>query len=252
MIWKIKELNYNLNSTLFESDDLKFDISYNVSINDNKITRLDNEQNVGGIGFGAFLQRHETGKSPYSYYVYKQIYDHKGRPIEGSYADLNGDGRINNDDRYFYKDPYADVLMGLTASVTYKDFDLSMASRASLGNYSSNRMMAASVENQIWNLGRLSNVHSSYLDTGFLYFSDKNAVSDHHIQNASFFKLDNVTLGWTVDNVIDNNPMRLYISADNLLTITEYEGIDPEITGGLDSNFYPRSRAIALGLDINF
>ncbi|MDC0377669.1 SusC/RagA family TonB-linked outer membrane protein [Flavobacteriaceae bacterium] len=247
-----KGVEFQLNSTLYESDDLKFDISYNVSVNDNKITRLDNEQNVGGIGFGAFLQRHETGKSPYTYYVYKQIYDHKGRPIEGSYADLNGDGRINNDDRYFYKDPYADVLMGLTASITYKDFDLSMASRASLGNYSSNRMMAASVETQIWNLGRLSNVHSSYLDTGFLYFSDKNGVSDHYIQNASFFKLDNVTLGWTVDNVIDNNPMRLYISADNLLTITEYEGIDPEITGGLDSNFYPRSRAIALGLDINF
>ena len=247
-----KGVEFQLNSTLYESDDLKFDISYNVSVNDNKITRLDNEQNVGGIGFGAFLQRHETGKSPYTYYVYKQIYDHKGRPIEGSYADLNGDGRINNDDRYFYKDPYADVLMGLTASITYKDFDLSMASRASLGNYSSNRMMAASVENQIWNLGRLSNVHSSYLDTGFLYFSDKNGVSDHYIQNASFFKLDNVTLGWTVDNVIDNNPMRLYISADNLLTITEYDGVDPEITGGIDSNFYPRSRAIALGLDINF
>jgi iron complex outermembrane receptor protein len=247
-----KGIELQLNSTLYESDDLKFDLSYNISVNDNQITRLDNEQNVGGIGFGAFLQRHETGKSPYSYYVYKQIYDHKGRPIEGSYADLNGDGRINNDDRYFYKDPYADVLMGLTASITYKNFDFSMASRASLGNYSSNRMMAASVENQIWNLGRLSNVHTSYLDTGFLYFSDKNGVSDHHIQNASFFKLDNVTLGWTVDNVIDNNPMRLYISADNLLTITEYDGIDPEITGGIDSNFYPRSRAIALGLDINF
>ena len=247
-----KGIELQLNSTLYESDDLKFDLSYNISVNDNKITRLDNDQNVGGIGFGAFLQKHETGKAPYSYYVYKQIYDHKGRPIEGSYADLNGDGRINNDDRYTYKDPYADVLMGLTASVTYKDFDLSMASRASIGNYSSNRMQAASVETNIWNLGRLSNVHTSYLDTGFLYFSDKNGLSDHHIQNASFFKLDNVTLGWTVDNVIDNNPMRLYISADNLLTITEYEGIDPEITGGIDSNFYPRSRAIALGLDINF
>ena len=117
-----KGVEFQLNSTLYESDDLKFDISYNVSVNDNKITRLDNEQNVGGIGFGAFLQRHETGKSPYTYYVYKQIYDHKGRPIEGSYADLNGDGRINNDDRYFYKDPYADVLMGLTASITYKRF----------------------------------------------------------------------------------------------------------------------------------
>ena len=247
-----KGVELQLNSTLYESDDLKFDVSYNVSINNNKITRLENEQNVGGVGFGAFLQRHETGKAPYSYYVYKQIYDHEGRPIEGAFADLNGDGRINNDDRYFYKDPYADVLMGLNASITYKNFDLSMASRASIGNYSSNRMSASSNENQIWNLGRLSNVHSSYLDTGFLFFSDKNTVSDHYIQNASFFKLDNVTLGWTVDDVIDNNPMRLYISADNLLTITEYDGIDPEITGGIDSNFYPRSRVIALGLDINF
>ncbi len=247
-----KGVELQLNSTLYESDDLKFDVSYNVSINNNKVTRLENEQNVGGVGFGAFLQRHETGKSPYSYYVYKQIYDHKGRPIEGAFADLNGDGRINNEDRYFYKDPYADVLMGLTASITYKNFDLSMASRASIGNYSSNRMSASSNENQIWNLGRLSNVHTSYLETGFLFFSDKNTVSDHYIQNASFFKLDNVTLGWTVDNVIENNPMRLYISADNLLTITEYDGIDPEITGGIDSNFYPRSRAIALGLDINF
>jgi TonB-dependent starch-binding outer membrane protein SusC len=247
-----KGFELELNSTLYESEDFKFDLSYNVSINDNEITRLDNSQNVGGIGFGGFLQRHETGKSPYSYYVYKQIYDIKGRPIEGSYADLNGDGQINNDDRYFYKDPYADVLMGLTASISYKNFDLSMASRASLGNYSTNRMANSSNAAQITNLGRLSNVHRSYLDTGFLYFSDKNSMSDHYIQNASFFKLDNVTLGWTVDNVIDNNPMRLYISADNLLTITEYDGIDPEITGGLDSNFYPRSKAIAFGLDINF
>ncbi|MDA7813028.1 SusC/RagA family TonB-linked outer membrane protein [Flavobacteriaceae bacterium] len=108
-----KGIELQLNSTLYESDDLKFDLSYNISVNDNKITRLDNDQNVGGIGFGAFLQKHETGKAPYSYYVYKQIYDHKGRPIEGSYADLNGDGRINNDDRYTYKDPYADVLMGM-------------------------------------------------------------------------------------------------------------------------------------------
>jgi iron complex outermembrane receptor protein len=247
-----KGIEIELNSTLYQSDDIKFDLSYNVAFNGNEITRLDNVQNVGGVGFGGFLQRHETGKSPYAYYVYKQIYDHKGRPIEGAYADLNGDGQINNDDKYFYKDPYADVIMGLTATIVYKKFDFSMVSRASLGNYSNNRMSAASNLSQITNLGRLSNVHTSYLDTGFLYFSDKNTVSDHYIQNASFLKLDNVTLGWTVDNVIDNNPMRLYISADNLLTITEYDGVDPEITGGIDSNFYPRSRVVALGLDINF
>ncbi len=245
-------LEIELNSTLYESDDLKFDINYNVSFNDNEITRLENEQNVGPIGFGAFLQRHEKGKAPYSYFAYKQIYDHNQRPIEGAYADLNGDGQINNDDRYFYKSPYADVLMGLTASVAYKQFDLTVASRASFGNYSNNRNSAAANTSQITNLNRLSNVNVSYLETGFKYFSDKNNVSDHYIQNASFFKLDNVTLGWTIDNVIENNPMRLYITGDNLLTVTEYDGIDPEMTGGIDSNFYPRSRSFALGLDINF
>ena len=198
------------------------------------------------------MQRHEKGKAPYSYFAYKQIYDHNQRPIEGAYADLNGDGQINNDDRYFYKSPYADVLMGLTASVAYKQFDLTVASRASFGNYSNNRNSAAANTSQITNLNRLSNVNVSYLETGFKYFSDKNNVSDHYIQNASFFKLDNVTLGWTIDNVIENNPMRLYITGDNLLTVTEYDGIDPEMTGGIDSNFYPRSRSFALGLDINF
>ncbi|MDB2673307.1 SusC/RagA family TonB-linked outer membrane protein, partial [Flavobacteriaceae bacterium] len=162
--------------------------------------RLQNEQNVGGLGFGNSLQRHEEGKAPFSYYVYKQIYNAAGVPIEGAYADLNGDGQINNDDRYFYKDPYADINMGLTASFEYKNFELSAVSRASIGNYSYNAISASSNQSQITNLGRLSNVHADYLDTNFNFFSDKNAVSDHYIQNASFFRLDNITLGYTIEN----------------------------------------------------
>lgn len=113
-------------------------------------------------------------------------------------------------------------------------------------------MSAASNQSQITNLNRLSNVHSDYLDTGFLFFSDKNAVSDHYIQNASFFRIDNITLGYTIENVVGENPLRLYVTGDNLFVETEYNGIDPEITGGIDNNFYPRSRALALGLDIKF
>lgn len=247
-----KGIEVELNYTVIDSEDFGLSLSYNAAINDNTITRLENEQNVGGLGLGNTLQRHEEGKAPYAYYVYKQIYDESGNPIEGAYADLNGDGRINIDDRYFYKDPYADILMGLTANVRYKQFDLSVVSRASIGNYSYNQMSASSNLSQITNLSRLSNVHEDYLDTGFLFFSDKNTVSDHYIQNASFFRLDNITLGYTFENAFEDNPLRVYFTGDNLFVETNYNGIDPEITGGIDNNFYPRSRAFALGLDITF
>ena len=247
-----KGIELVLNSTLVDKKDFSFNVSYNVAFNDNKILRLVNEQNVGDIGFGNALQRHQEGKSPYAFYTYKQIYNIKGNPIEGAFADLNGDGIINNNDRYFYKDPYADVLMGLTLSFEYKNFDITSVSRASLGNYASNRMEAASNYTQITNLNRLSNVHRSYLDTRLTVFSDKNNVSDHYVQNASFFRMDNITVGYTIDNFIDNYPLRLYLTGDNLFTITKYNGIDPEITGGIDSNFYPRARTIAIGLDLNF
>jgi iron complex outermembrane receptor protein len=247
-----KGIEVELNYTVVDTEDFGFSLSYNVAMNDNTITRLENEQNVGSLGLGNNLQRHEEGKSPFAYYVYKQIYDANGKPIEGAYADLNGDGLINIDDRYFYKDPYADVLMGLTANLRYKQFDLSLVSRASIGNYSYNQMSASSNLSQITNLSRLSNVHQDYLDTGFLFFSDKNTVSDHYIQNASFFRLDNITLGYTFENAIQDNPLRIYLTGDNLFVATNYNGIDPEITGGIDSNFYPRSRAIALGLDLTF
>lgn len=113
-------------------------------------------------------------------------------------------------------------------------------------------MSASSNLSQITNLSRLSNVHEDYLDTGFLFFSDKNTVSDHYIQNASFFRLDNITLGYTFENAFEDNPLRVYFTGDNLFVETNYNGIDPEITGGIDNNFYPRSRAFALGLDITF
>ena len=194
-----KGIEVVLNSTLVDKNDFSFNVSYNVSFNDNKILRLVNEQNVGDIGFGNALQRHQEGKSPYAFYTYKQIYDVNGNPIEGAFADLNDDGIINNNDRYFYKDPYADVLMGLTLSLRIKDFDITSVSRASLGNYASNRMEAASNYSQITNLNRLSNVHKSYLDTRLTLFSDKNNVSDHYVKNASFFRMDNITVGYSIE-----------------------------------------------------
>ena len=247
-----KGIEVELNYDVIDTDDFGFSLSYNAAINDNTITRLENPQNVGDLGLGNKLQRHEVGKSPYAYYVYKQIYAQDGSPIEGAYADLNGDGIINNDDRYFYKDPYADVIMGLTANVRYGNFDAQVVSRASIGNYSYNRMASGSTQYGITDLGRLTNVHNDYLSTGFLFRSDRNNVSDHFIQNASFFRIDNVTLGYTIENAINNNPLRVYVTGDNLFVATNYDGIDPEITGGIDDNFYPRSRVVALGVDFKF
>ena len=190
--------------------------------------------------------------TPFAYFVYKQIYDDNGKPIEGAYADLNGDGVINLEDRYFYKDPYADILMGLTLSLECNNFDLSMASRASIGNYSYNSMAASAKGSLITNLGRISNVNGEYLDSNFQGTSGVSDRSDYFIQNASFLKIDNITLGYTFEDFMDDKPLRLYFSADNVLVETKYDGIDPEITGGIDDNFYPRSKVFAIGLNFNF
>lgn len=247
-----KGIELELKGTIIDTGDFSWSFNYNVSYNDNEITRLENEQNVGDLGFGSSLQRHSEGMAPFSYFVYKQIYDEAGKPIEGAYADLNGDGLINLDDRYFYKDPYADVLMGLSTTFNYKNFDLNIVSRASLGNYSYNSNAASAYSNLITNLGRLSNINREYLDSEFIGLSGKNNQSDYFIQNASFFRIDNITLGYTIEHFFGENPLRFYITADNVLVVTNYDGIDPEITGGIDSNFYPRSRVVAFGFNINF
>ena len=247
-----KGVEFEIGGTLINNENFSLAFNYNISYNDNEILRLENEQNVGGIGFGSSIQRHREGMAPFAYFVYKQIYDSNGKPIEGAFADLNSDGVINGEDRYFYKDPYADILMGFTLNATYKNFDVNMTSRASIGNYSYNSAHASAKSSLMTNLGRLSNISAEYLNSAFVGTSGISDRSDYYIQNASFFKIDNISVGYTIRNFIDNNPLRLYVAADNVLVITDYDGIDPEITGGIDSNFYPRSSVLAIGVNFNF
>jgi hypothetical protein len=249
-----KGVEVDLNAVVFESDDFQLNLGYNVSFNDNTITRLDNEQNVGGIsgGIGNTVQYHQTGLAPFTYYVFKQIYDADGKPIEGAFADLNSDGVINNDDKYFYKDPYADINMGATLNIRYKAFDLSVAGRASIGNYVYNNNASTASIMSATQLNRLDNLNAGFMNHEFNTISDKNFLSDYFIQNASFFRLDNVTLGYTINTDMFNAPIRLFVSADNLMVEADYTGIDPEISGGLDNNFYPRSRVVSVGVDLNF
>tara|TARA_R110001583_G_scaffold142294_1_gene294565 strand:+ start:1870 stop:4782 length:2913 start_codon:yes stop_codon:yes gene_type:complete len=250
-----KGIEFTINVVPVETDDFKLNISYNVAFNQNEVTNLPFDQPVGGIsgGVGNNIQVHTEGESPFSYLVYKQIYDTNGAPIEGAYVDRNGDNIINDDDRYIYKDPYADVIMGFNTDFSYKNWDLAIVTRANIGNYAYNNVASSTgylrraTENDV-----LTNLHANYLNTGFGETTEQNLLSDYFIDDASFFKIDNITLGCRVDNAIKDVALRFYGSVQNVLTITDYTGLDPEITGGIDNNFYPRPSTFVLGVNIDF
>ncbi len=247
-------LEFNLNTTPIRTEDLEWSVDYNISFNDNKITKLSVDQPQGGIstGVGNNVQVHREGETANSFYVFQQVYDATGKPIEGVFVDRNNDSIINDDDKYINEDPFADILMGLNSSVSYKDWDLSIQTRASFGNYMYNDVAAnKGIEVNATNNNILSNLHSDYYDSGFKIISDKTALSDHFVQDASFFKIDNITLGYTLDKM-ENTTFRFYGSLQNVLIITDYDGLDPEINLGIDNNFYPRPRSFVLGVNVNF
>ena len=252
-----KGIELAVNVIPVKTDDLEWSINYNVAFNKNEITRLPFDQEVGGIsgGVGNNVQLHTEGESPYSFNVFQQIYDANGKPIEGAFVDRNGDNIINDADKYLFHDPYADIIMGLNTNLNYKKWDLSIVTRANIGNYAYNNVASGNsylngiiptTNNFLWN------IHSNYLETGFLNQTDNNFLSSHFIENASFFKIDNITLGYTLDNAVKDTSIRLYGSLQNVLTITDYTGLDPEITGGIDNSFYPRPQSFLLGVNIDF
>lgn len=251
-----KGIEFEFNAIPVQTEDFTWSIGYNISFNDNELTNLPDEAEVGEIngGTGNNIQLHKEGYAPYSFWVYKQVYDEQNRPIEGAVVDRNGDNRINNDDRYLHKDPYADIIMGLNTNLNYKNWDLSVVTRANLGNYAYNNMASSKSygrranENSI-----LTNLHPDYFNTGFQTLTEVNLQSDYYIQDASFFKVDNITLGYTLRDFIDHDlSLRLYGSVQNVLTITDYDGLDPEIYGGIDNNFYPRPRSFVFGVNLDF
>ena len=250
-----KGIEFELNVTPVQTENFMWRIGYNVAYNKNTITNLPDQVEVGGIsgGTGNTVQLHKEGYSPFSYWVYKQVYDESGRPVEGAYVDRNGDNQINDADRYLYKNPFADVTMGLNTNLNYKNWDLAIVSRASLGNYAYNNMASSrSYEVRATENNILTNLHRDYFNTGFQSLTEAGLQSDYYVQNASFFKLDNITLGYTFAEVFKDADLRLYGSAQNVLIITDYEGLDPEINGGIDNNFYPRPRVFTFGVNLNF
>ena len=241
----------------FYCKDFEWNINYNIAFNHNEVVKLPDNQPVGGIstGVGNNVQMHAEGEQPYSFFVYKQIYDVNGLPIEGAFADLNGDNQINDSDKYFYKDPFADILMGINTDFRYKNWDLAIISRVSLGNYIYNDVKASK---GILDLAvpstndYITNLHTDYLTSGFTSISDVSALSDHFIEDGSFFKIDNIAIGYTAKQIAKGIDARFYGSVQNVATFTNFSGIDPEIPSGIDNNFYPRPRSFMFGVNFNF
>ena len=250
-------VEFALNVVPVKTDNLEWTINTNITYNENEVTKMPTVQNVGGVagGTGNFVQRHQEGYAPFSFYVYEQVYDENNKPIEGVFVDRNNDGAITEDDRYFYKDPYADVVIGINTNLTYKSWDFAFVSRLSLGNYTYNNVASdkgyAAFATQ--NPKTLNNLSTSYFDTNFQLNNPKTLVSDYFVTNSSFYKIDNITLGYTFPRSWMNDmSLRVYGAANNIAIISDYSGIDPEISGGIDNDFYPRPQVYSLGLSLNF
>nr|WP_262901711.1 SusC/RagA family TonB-linked outer membrane protein [Chryseobacterium sp. OSA05B] len=251
-----KGIDLGLDVKAIQKENFTLNFNYNVSYNKIDIKQLEvNGIDKGGVGLGGFVQTFREGYSPYAFWVYQQIYDTNGRPVEGAYVDRNGDGTITSADKYNYKKPQADVTMGLMTNATIgKNWDFSMGWRASIGNYvydqiSADRSHVGNINNTVDNT-----INNAPVDFNSTHFITANKMSDYYVKNGSFLKLDNVTVGYTFKNFIGNNAsLRVYGAAQNVLIITKYKNLDPEIfNNGVDNSIYPRARMFTLGINANF
>ena len=258
-------IEFSINSKPVVTTDWTWDLGFNITYNKNEITKLttgDSENyyvaagdNIGG-GRDMKAMAHAVGHPASSFYVYQQVYDENGKPIENEFVDRNGDGTINGDDRYVYKKPTADVLMGLTSRLSYKSWDFSFSLRASLNNYVYNSVEAGGSDcnpTSVYSFGALNNRPLMGVANNIQNLKDNTLLSDYFVQNASFMKCDNITLGYSFKKLF-GAPIggRVYAAVQNVFTITKYKGLDPEVEKGLDNNIYPRPLTTLIGLSLNF
>jgi iron complex outermembrane receptor protein len=257
-------IEFTLNTQPVKNNEVVWDLGFNITYNKNEIKNLTFSNDptfpgnlVGGIagGVGSTIQIHSVGYPKSSFYVYKQVYDEAGKPIENLFEDLNRDGLINVNDLYRYKAPDPDVYMGAYSNVSWKKWNAGFMLRANFGNYMyNNRFSNTGVQRNIIDpLGFLANGSRNLLETNFTGNGDKYLLSDYYIENASFMRMDNINIGYNAGNLISKNTnLRFGFNVQNVFIITNYKGLDPEVPGGIDNNFYPRPRTYAFNVNLDF
>lgn len=249
--------------------DFNWTMDYNFTYNYNKITNLNGGNDpdyfvpTGGIsaGTGGNIQAQHVGNAVNSFHVFQQAYDKNGKPLEGVVVDRNGDGKITDADKYYYKAPAAPVTMGFASRFEYRNWDLGFALRASLGNYVYNDAFASTSNmsnSEIFVKSKfLVNRPTDVVADNWLSTETTSTQTDYWVQNASFLKMDNITLGYSFANLLKQGSWngitgRIYGTVNNVFCLTKYKGLDPEVFNGIDNNLYPRPISFILGLNLNF
>ena len=261
-------IEMSLNWKAISTSDLLWTIDYNLTYNSNKVLELISDDpdyfvTTGSIGINGSAQAHVAGYPSNSFYVYQQVYDQAGKPIEGQVVDRNGDGVISDADKYLYKSPWAPVTMGLGSRLDWKNWDFGFNLRASIGNYVFNNVMQgyhnvspAAVFEEVSGF-YLNNRPKASVEMGWQTYNNHAIFSDYWVQNASFLKCDNITLGYSFNNLFKHGSYhgvggRLYGTVSNVFCITKYDGIDPEVFGGIGGDIFPRPISFIVGLSLNF
>ncbi len=248
----------SLNLIPVSTADMNLTVGLNATYNVNEITKLlltEDPEYIGilyGDAFTGQKQVTRVGYPAYSFFVNQQVYDENGDPIEGLYVDLSGEGGTvngDNEDKYIYHNPVADYLFGFTARFNYKNFDVMASARASIGNYVYNGVAAGASYDQMYQIGYWKNFPKYLSETNFV---KRQFTSDYFVENASFFKLDNISAGYTFENIYQDMSARISFTVQNAAIITKYSGIDPEVPGGVDNNFYPRPRTFLIGVNLTY
>ena len=261
-IGSMKNTGFELSLTVrpIQTEDVQWEISGNATYNKNEIAELAGdgqpiEYGDVGLGTGNYALAHQEKQPMGSFWVYQQVYGEDGKPLQGVVVDRDGNGVIDINDRYFYKSSIAPWLLGFSNRVQYKAWDFGFGLRASIGNYVFNqrKMGQRSLEYIGTGTGYMSNTIPSAYEINYKN-GDKiyDALTDYFVENASFLKCDNITVGYTFKTRDDGLNGRVYASATNVFTITKYKGMDPEVNGGIDNVIYPRPLTLLLGLNLNF
>jgi len=261
-IGSMKNTGFELSLTVrpIQTEDVQWEISGNATYNKNEIAELAGdgqpiEYGDVGLGTGNYALAHQEKQPMGSFWVYQQVYGEDGKPLQGVVVDRDGNGVIDINDRYFYKSSIAPWLLGFSNRVQYKAWDFGFGLRASIGNYVFNqrKMGQRSLEYIGTGTGYMSNTIPSAYEVNYKN-GDKiyDALTDYFVENASFLKCDNITVGYTFKTRDDGLNGRVYASATNVFTITKYKGMDPEVNGGIDNVIYPRPLTLLLGLNLNF